>query len=100
MSTGKPAEGIARNPAEGIVWTFAPAAVDHAAIANTEMSVVAICGESRSRAGVPRIADQVSLRRAAKASANEGVRLVVYQGRSGQVGAWAWTTRYHCQTAE
>ena len=48
--------------------------------------------------GSPRIADQVWLRRAVKASANEGVRLVVYQGRSGQVGSSAWTARYQCHT--
>src|SRR6266487_898296 len=82
------------------LWTLRLLDPDHAASANTEMSVVAICGESRSRAGRPRIADQVSLRRAARASANEGLRLLVYQGRSGQVGSWAWTTRYQCQTAE
>ena len=79
---------------------LATPAVDHAALANTEMSVVAICGESSSRVGVPRIADQVSLRRAARASANEGMRLVVYQGRSGQIGSSAWTSRYQDQTAE
>jgi len=65
---------------------FATPAVDHAALASTEISVVAICGESRSRAGPPRFAAQFSLRRAARASANEGVRLLVYQGRLGQVG--------------
>jgi hypothetical protein len=42
--------------------------------------------------GDPRITDQVSRRRAAGASAKEGVRLVVYQGRSGQVGCSAWPT--------
>jgi hypothetical protein len=79
---------------------FATPAVDHAALANTEMRAVAICGESRSRGVPPRIADQVSPRSVARASANEGVRLVVYQGRSGQLGSSAWTTRYQCQTAE
>src|SRR5437660_12123139 len=79
---------------------FATPVVDQAALASTEMSVVTICGESRSRTRSPRIADQVSLRRAANASANEGVRLVGDQGRSGQVGSSAWATRYQCQAAE
>ncbi len=64
---------------------FATLGCDHAASANTEMNAVGITGEWRLRSGAPRFADQVSRRRAPSASANEGVRLAVYQGQSGQV---------------
>src|SRR5262245_56441801 len=62
LAAGGPFWGLRGFADAFLAVDFATPAVDHAALASTEMSVVAICGESRSRAGPPRIADQVSLR--------------------------------------
>src|SRR5262245_20771981 len=73
----------------------------YAASATASMSASGIFAISERESEASKMRRDHSARRsAASASANEGVRLVGYQGRIRQVGRSPWQARYDSQIAE
>lgn len=74
---------------------------DYAASAMASMSAAEIFAMSDAGSEASKMRHDHSARRsAARASANEGVRLAEYQGRVRQVGRSPWQVRYQSQTVE